>query len=326
MRAAEQVTFGGGGLDRATHLRKDTDALAAMLASPTARILPVWRGKPLIAPQPTGKQDIGLAFLAADHMVFADANEAAVFLGLDGQGPIFARDISAWSGPDTPAADLGSLIDQSEQRHPALPQTQYFAELRHIMARLTPAEAELIVMAQGLFAWHRFHRFCANCGHLTEITQAGWQRTCPACNRQHFPRTDPVVIMLITKGNKLLIGRSPNWLEGMYSLLAGFMEPGETVEAAVRREVYEETQVRVGAVGYLASQPWPFPSSLMIGCWGHATSDEITIDEVEIEDAKWVTREELTDSWANQSSVLIAARKGAIAHFLIKNWLSDTLS
>jgi len=322
MRVAEQVTFGGGGLDRAAELRHDTATLATMVADPATRVLPVWRGKPLI----TGEGSDQIAFLSPDHPLFNDATEAPVLLGLDHTGPIFARDISAWSGPVDPAADLGSFIDDSEQRHPALPQDQRFAELRRIMARLTPAEAELIVTAQGLFAWHRYHAFCANCGQKTTVTQAGWQRRCPDCARVHFPRTDPVVIMLITRGNKLLIGRSPQWPEGMYSLLAGFMEPGETVEAAVRREVYEETRIRVGPVGYLASQPWPFPSSLMIGCWGHAISDEITIDEVEIEDAKWVTREEITDSWANKSSVLIAARKGAIAHFLIKNWLSDTLS
>ncbi len=322
MKHAEQVTFGGANLNRATELRSDENALDAMRANPVTRVLPIWRGKPLI----TGEASDQISFLKPSHPLFNDANEAAVFLGLDDQGPIFARDISAWSGPTNTDPDLGNFIDQSEQCHPTLPQTERFAELRQIMARLTPAEAELIVMAQGLFAWHRYHGFCANCGHKTTITQAGWQRTCPQCARVHFPRTDPVVIMLITRGNKLLIGRSPQWPEGMYSLLAGFMEPGETVEAAVRREVFEETRVRVGAVGYLASQPWPFPSSLMIGCWGHAISDEITIDEVEIEDAKWVTREEITDSWANQSSVLIAARKGAIAHFLIKNWLSDTLS
>ena len=132
--------------------------------------------------------------------------------------------------------------------------------------------------------------------------------------------------MLITSGNKVLVGRSPNWPESMYSLLAGFMEPGETIEAAVRREVFEESAVRVGRVGYLASQPWPFPSSLMIGCWGEALSEEIIIDPKEIEHAHWTTREEIMEAWANKSSTLVAARKGAIAHFLIKNWLSDTLS
>jgi NAD+ diphosphatase len=157
------------------------------------------------------------------------------------------------------------------------------------------------------------------------VTQAGWQRVCQACGGSHFPRTDPVVIMLITRGNKVLLGRSPGWPEGMYSCLAGFVEPGETIEAAVRREVWEEAGVHVGEVRYLASQPWPFPSSLMFGCQGFATSDDITIDPVEIEDALWVSREEVMDAFAGLREGLLPARKGAIAHFLLRNWVADTL-
>ena len=131
--------------------------------------------------------------------------------------------------------------------------------------------------------------------------------------------------MLITYGNSVLIGRSPGWPEGMFSLLAGFVEPGETLEAAVRREVFEESGVRVGQVEYLSSQPWPFPASLMFGCLGHATSQKITIDPAEIEDAMWVTREEMMDIVAGEHPTIFPARKGAIAHFLIENWLADTL-
>ena len=155
--------------------------------------------------------------------------------------------------------------------------------------------------------------------------QAGWQRDCHACGAHHFPRTDPVVIMLITRGNSVLLGRSPGWPEGVYSLLAGFVEPGETIEAAVRREVYEETRIQVAEVGYLASQPWPFPTSLMVGCRGRAVSCDITIDPTEIEDAIWVSREELADCFAGQNPRLKPARKGAIAHFLLWNWLADRL-
>ncbi len=131
--------------------------------------------------------------------------------------------------------------------------------------------------------------------------------------------------MLITRGNSVLLGRSPGWPEGMYSLLAGFVEPGETIEAAVRREVFEEARIRVGAVEYLASQPWPFPASLMMGCQGAALNDDITIDPDEIEDASWVTREEMALAHAGQNPTLLPARKGAIAHFLLQNWLADTL-
>jgi NAD+ diphosphatase len=132
--------------------------------------------------------------------------------------------------------------------------------------------------------------------------------------------------MLITHQNKVLLGRSPGWPEGMYSLLAGFVEPGETIEAAVRREVFEEAGVTVGEVGYLASQPWPFPASLMLGCRGEATSQEITIDPVEIEDARWVTREEMAEVSAGNHSEIRPARKGAIAHFILHNWLADRLA
>lgn len=157
------------------------------------------------------------------------------------------------------------------------------------------------------------------------MTQAGWQRACPSCGAQHFPRTDPVVIMLITHGNSVLMGRSPHWPEGMFSLLAGFVEPGETIEAAVRREVWEEAGVKVGAVDYLASQPRAFPASLMFGCRGVALSREITIDPVEIEHASWVSREEMMQAFSGAHPVLSPARKGAIAQFLLRNWLADTL-
>ncbi len=322
MKHAESVTFGGSGFERAGELRGDADKLAELLAADTARVMPVWRGKPLIK----GEDHISLAFVHATHPVFDDAREAPVFLGIDDGLAYFARDISPWKAPENDISKVGDFVDDSEQRHPALPDGQRFAELRRIMSLLNIRDAELAAMSVGVFAWHRTHKFCARCGERSNIALGGWQRSCPACGGQHFPRTDPVVIMLITRGNKVLIGRSPHWPEGMYSLLAGFMEPGETIEAAVRREVFEESGIRVGAVGYLASQPWPFPSSLMIGCWGEATTDDITIDPKEIEDAIWTTREEIMEAWASRSSTLIAARKGAIAHFLIKNWLSDTLS
>jgi len=322
MRDAETVTFGGSGFDRAGQIRQDIAQLEALLGMPDTCVLPVWRGKPLIC----GETSDQLHFLPPDHPVFDAAREAPVFLGLDQGKAFFARDISSWRPDASDLSKIGAFVDDSEQQHPDLPSDQRFAELRRIMARLSPRDAELAAMSVGVFAWHRNHRYCARCGQPSGISMGGWQRTCPDCKTHHFPRTDPVVIMLITHGNKVLVGRSPGWPEGMYSLLAGFMEPGETIEAAVRREVFEETAITVGEVGYLASQPWPFPSSLMIGCYGQASSVEITIDPKEIEDAMWLTREDIMEAWANRSSKLIAARKGAIAHFLIKNWLSDTLS
>ncbi|WP_415401480.1 NAD(+) diphosphatase [Tateyamaria sp. SN3-11] len=321
MKHAETVTFGGSALDRAAEMRGDTAALAAALADPTARTILSWRGKPLIS----RTRPAHLMRVPLDHPALADAQADAVFLGCEDGAPRFAHDLSGWQPDGLDAAQLGAFLDPSEQRHPAFAADEVFAELRRVMTWLTPRDAELAATAKAIFGWHATHGFCARCGVRSDITQGGWQRTCPACGAHHFPRTDPVVIMLITNGNSVLMGRSPGWPEGMYSLLAGFVEPGETLEAAVRREVFEESGVRVGHVDYLSSQPWPFPASLMFGCHGQATSSDITIDPVEIEDAMWVTREEMMAIFAGDHPTILPARKGAIAHFLLENWLADTL-
>jgi NAD+ diphosphatase len=183
----------------------------------------------------------------------------------------------------------------------------------------------MVTMAKAVLSWHEIHGFCARCGAKSVISQAGWQRDCPSCSAHHFPRTDPVVIMLILHGNSVLMGRSPGWPEGMYSLLAGFVEAGETIEGAVRRETFEESGIKVGEVSYLSSQPWPFPSSLMFGCMGVALTSEITVDPDELEDAVWVTREDMALSLIVDNPAMKPARKGSIARFLIENWLADTL-
>lgn len=318
MRHAETVTFGGSALDRAAHLRGQTDQ-AKLLCDEAASVMAVWRGKPLI----TGQGDLSICWLPLDHPFLEDA-APLTFLGLDEAGPRFARDMSSWE-PAQQAETLGAFLDLSEQTSDDLPDGSRFAELRMIMTHLSARDAELAATARGVFEWHRTHSFCAKCGAKSTLTQGGWQRDCPACGRHHFPRTDPVAIMLITDGNACLLGRSPGWPEGMYSCLAGFIEPGESVEAAVRREVFEEAGVKVGDVTYLASQPWPFPGSLMIGCHGHAVSRDITIDPAEIEDARWFTREEVMEAFGGRHPVLLPARKGAIAHFLLSNWISDRL-
>ncbi|AZQ68990.1 NAD(+) diphosphatase [Silicimonas algicola] len=316
MKLAESVTFGGSGLDRAAELRSQPEALAGLRAG--ACVLPIWRGKPLLDAESRAP-----VFLAADHAVFAHEGPE-VFLGRDEGAARFACDISAWE-PQGDTDSVGQFTDPSEQRHPELPSGQVFGELRGSMVRLTPRAAEMAATAKAILEWHRSHRFCARCGGESVVSQAGWQRDCPACGGHHFPRTDPVVIMLITEGNSVLMGRSHVWPEGMYSLLAGFVEPGECIEAAVRREVFEESGVRVGRVDYLASQPWPFPNSLMFGCHGHATSRDITVDPAEIEDAQWVTREAMVEALAGNDPRLKPARPGSIARFLIENWLADTL-
>ncbi|PRX38382.1 NAD+ diphosphatase [Meinhardsimonia xiamenensis] len=320
MRIGESVTFGGSGLERAAHLRGDAQAQARLLADRQAGVLALWRGKPAVERGDTAR----LCWLAPGHPVLAEAQEAPIFLGLDAGAPRFAVDVSAWQPEEMPDT-LGAFFDPSEQRHPQMPEGAAFVELRGVMALLSARDAELAAMARALTGWHAAHRFCARCGGASVPAQAGWQRDCPRCGARHFPRTDPVVIMLVTRGNRVLLGRSHGWPEGMHSLLAGFVEPGEPIEGAVRREVAEETGVRVGRVTYLASQPWPFPSSLMIGCRGEAVSDAIRIDRAELEGAVWVGREALAAAFRGECSAIRPARRGSIANFLLWNWLADRL-
>ena len=315
MKLAETVTFGGSGLDRAAHLRgnlTETDMSKG-------QSIVIWRGKVLVV----NKDTPTLAMLSCTHPILAAAPQ--IFLGRDDGTMLFATDISDWEPPSDQEAQSLGFFDPTEQRHPDLPASHVFLELRGCMNALSARDCELAATARALFQWHQSHKFCSRCGGRSAMTQSGWQRNCTSCNASHFPRTDPVVIMLITHGDDILLGRSPNFPEKMYSLLAGFLEPGETIEAAVRREVLEETNVEVGPVTYLASQPWAFPNSLMIGCHGHATSKQITIDPQEIEDALWISKSEMMDVFAGTNDTLFPARPGSIAHFLIKNWLADRL-
>ena len=320
MQNAEAVTFGGGGLDRAAHLRGRATEIAHHLAEPTATAIAVRRGKPLLA----GGDSTRLVQLSVKSELLRLASDDPVFLGLGEKGAVFAFDVSAWQ-PEASPDTLDSLIDASELRHPDLPADHRFADLRVNMAGLSPLDAELAATSKSILGWHKAHGFCAKCGTRSKITMSGWQRDCAACGTRHFPRVEPVVIMLITHGNTVLLGRSPDWPERMFSLLAGFVEPGETIEAAVRREVLEEAGIRVGPVRYLASQPWAFPSSLMIGCQGEAENLDITIDPNEIDTALWLRREDLMDVFAGLNEEILPARPGSIAHFLLQNWLADRL-
>ncbi|WP_406735701.1 NAD(+) diphosphatase [Thioclava sp. GXIMD4215] len=295
------LAFAGSGLDRAAHRRAGPDMTGA-------RGVLMCNGQVLCTQDGDTAGDAAprLALFPPDHPLMSEALGARVFLGAGGPRgePVFAQDIQ----------DMPVLSDAVALR-----------DLRDVMLGLPPLEAELAATARGILGWHRSHGFCAACGAASEIVQSGWQRHCPSCGADHFPRTDPCVIMLVTQGNDTLLGRNPNWPEGMYSCLAGFMEPGETVEAAVRREVYEETAIRTGRVRPVASQPWPFPASLMMGCRAEATSREIMTDPVEIEDALWVSRERLLRIMAGGDSVIRAPRPGAIAGWLMREWLADRL-
>lgn len=297
------VTFSAGGaaLDRATHLREDSRRL---LWNDETMILPMWQGKPLID---VGEGWVKLAWLPADKKVVDETKEPPIFLGLFEDKPVFAADYSHL----TQARIERRFIAGAK-----------FIDLRSIAGEITAGEATVTATARALTNWHQTHRFCARCGAPSEIEDGGWRRRCVACGTQHFPRVDPVVIMLVVRRDRVLLGRQEGWPEGMYSLLAGFMEPGETIEDAVRRETKEEAGITVGRVSYLACQPWPFPSSLMLGCAAEALDDDIAIDTQELEDALWVPRTELPDILAGKHMSMAAPRVDAIARVLISAWVS----
>jgi NAD+ diphosphatase len=196
-------------------------------------------------------------------------------------------------------------------------------DLRSIAVRglVRPEELGLVATAKSILDWHRRHRFCAACGTRTAPAQSGFRRDCDSCGAQHFPRTDPVAIMLVARGDTCLLGRQTRFAPGMYSCLAGFVEPAETIEDAVRRETFEEAGVRVGIVRYHSSQPWPFPSSLMIGCIAEATSEELNVDREELEDARWFSRDEVKLMLEGRHPAgLTAPQPIAIAHHLLRAW------
>lgn len=315
------MTFGGSGLDRASETRIDAAALARLAARPGACSVLSWRGKLLMRPGPDGTE--ALVRLPLDHPALRDIAPRILLGREDGEG-IWTHDLGDWTPPEGESATIGAFVDPSEQAHPEVPGAR-FVELRGRLSDLTPRDAELAATARAVTGWHASHAFCSACGRPSEMADAGWRRVCPACGTAHFPRTDPVVIMLVLRGDRVLLGRNPAWPEGMFSLLAGFVEPGETIEAAVRREVREETGVAVGAVRYLASQPWPFPASLMFGCAAEATSEAITVDPVEIEAAEWVDRERMARILRGVDSGIRAPRKGAIAGFLLAAWVAGRL-
>ena len=191
-----------------------------------------------------------------------------------------------------------------------------------VQGAVPPDELGILAEAKALLHWHGRHRFCANCGAPTATACSGFRRDCAACGAQHFPRTDPVAIMLVARGERCLLGRQSRFVAGMYSCLAGFVEPGETIEAAVRRETFEEAGVRIGDVHYVASQPWPFPANLMIGCRAEALSDEIVVDRSELEDARWFARDEVAAMLAGaHPDGLRGPVPVAIAHHLMRGWL-----
>jgi len=313
----QELSFCSSNFDRAAHLRKEK---TSHKLDSIGKTLILWRGKPLI-----DENNLNLVFLPLNHEILSQSQTSRIFLGQSKGTDYFAHDISDWEPSSLEPANPSSFLDDSTQHHPSLQKHQRFNDLRLIMTQLPAEDAGLVSTAKALFSWHKSHQFCAKCGHKSVSSQAGWQRDCSTCGSPHYPRTDPVVIMLITDGNNLLLGRSPHWPEKMYSCLAGFIEPGETLEAAVAREVKEETNIEIGSVRYVMSQPWAFPTSLMLGCIASATSHQITIDPIELDDAIWVSKETLVKAYSGIDVGILPARQGAIAEFLIRNWVKGTL-
>ena len=222
------------------------------------------------------------------------------------------------------ATDLFLGIQDGQPRFSATEQPNANARAAFdTIGALAEDEAPLFAAALSLAWWHSRHLFCANCGASTEIERGGWSRRCTECSAQHFPRVDPVVIMLAEHDGRLLLGRQPQYPPGRYSALAGFLEPGESIESAVARELHEEAGIRVTDVAYVASQPWPFPSSLMIGCYARAVGDELTIDRTELDDARWFSREEVAAALkGDPDAAFQPPPRFAIARTLLDHWLA----
>lgn len=301
MSETQRVTFaaGSGHLDRAAHLREMADDL---MRHRRAALLPFYHGKLLIDLE-TDEPRLGWVPPLAEYV--EEATETPVFLGMSGETPCFAADFSAMDE----AAVEAQFCDGAR-----------FLELRGIAAELGPASAAIAATAKGLLGWHASHPFCSQCGTRSVAENGGWRRGCPACLAQHFPRTDPVVIMLILRDDEVLLGRQAEWPTGLYSLLAGFMEPGETIEDAVRRETKNETGIDVGVVSYIGCQPWPYPSNLMIACVGEAESTNLSINPEELEDAQWVSRAKMQVILDDKHPRLMPPRKDAIARAVLVDW------
>jgi len=302
------IPFSGNPLDRASEKRTDTAWVEAMRRDPGSFILPVWRLQPFLLGQEKGPLEAG--FLKPGLCeTLAAADAPSVLLGLENGKALFALDISGANDPESegPLAGLG-----------------VFRDMRAAAAILPAKDVAILGQAKAMIDWHQRHGYCARCGSPTNFADAGYKRVCPECNAEHFPRTDPVVIMLATHGDACLVGRGKQFPRGMYSALAGFIEPGETIEEAVRRELHEEAGIVVGNVKYFATQPWPFPSSLMIGCFAEAESRDIKVDENELAEARWLERS-VARALINGERVegLWVPPSIAIAHHLIKAFAEE---
>ena len=285
--------FAGAFVDRIGERRKDSDWLAEAVLNEQSCFVPVWGDRCLVGGDP-----LEVVLLTRKQVRSVVDDRELIFLGLFRDRPAFALSINA--DTDAPFPELGE-----------------FHDLRYLGTVLPADEANLVAHARALALWHASQVFCGVCGSSARPEAAGNSRICmnDDCRREIFPRVDPAIIVLVADGNRCLLGRQTSWPEGRYSTVAGFVEPGESLEYSVRREVYEETNVRVGHLSYHSSQPWPFPSSLMLGFVAEATSSDIVLNDGELEDAQWFTRKELRSGFPKLPFKISIARR------LVDDWL-----
>lgn len=299
-RAGSGIAFAGNLIDPQSEHRSD-DAAENALADPACRLLLLRDGRLCMKREGDGFDPY---FTAAEARQMKGLFANAVLLGRSSAGPVVAMPY------ETEKDDLPETLKAIDYRS------------IYLQGLLEPEALGALAQAAALLAWHQNHRFCGRCGHETEVRAGGYRRHCARCEREHFPRTDPVAIMLAVNGDRCLLGRSPHFAPGMYSCLAGFIEPGETIESAVRRETFEESGIRLGRVTYQASQPWPFPYSLMIGCVAEALTERVDPDTSELEDCRWFSREEVRAMLdGTHENELRTPPKGAIAYYLIAGWV-----
>jgi NAD+ diphosphatase len=300
------IPFAGNPLDRASEKRTDVNWIESKRRDPTSLILPMWRLEPFLR-EANLTSDVGLGLVQpeiADSIVGKDA--ITIFLGLDGDRAVFAIDVSEVEKP----ANSAPLAGQG-----------YFREARTAAQMVSIKDAAIIAQAKAMIDWHQRHGFCPRCGAPTQLVDAGYRRLCGQCHAEHFPRVDPVVIMLATHGEACLVGRGKQFPTGMFSALAGFIEPGETIEEAVQRELMEEASLKVRDVTYYATQPWPFPSSLMIGCFARAENRDAKADENELAEVRWLERDHVRELIKGKEVRGVRVPPPiAIAHHLIRTW------
>ena len=281
----------------------------------------IWRGK-LLFRFNDGKP---VPYLIEKRTKFINKLSNYIFLGEFENKNIILWDMSDSREVLGNTEQIGSFSDGEKNYHPDLPKGTYFCDLRNLLPLLNTKYANLCATAKGIYEWHKRVNFCQSCGGKLSSEKAGWEKVCQKCNFKQFPRIDPVVIMLITKGNDILLGRSHGWPEKMYSCLAGFIEPGETIEAAAEREAMEESGIKIKNVKYITSQPWPFPASLMMGCTGEAQNRTIHIDKDELDDVIWVSKEAVFRALNGLDKSIFMARRGAIARYLIEKWVAGLI-